>query len=858
MTKKTYGALAVAFVLGLSSCSDDNPWMDLESGQGAIKLSLKADGQVSSAIPRTKAEGDALFAVPEVEAFNIHLRKSTGETQIHCSHDEFLKQNSFPTGIYTLQAYYGDINKEGFESPYFEGNADVTVLENRQTEVSVSARVANSLVSVDYTDGFKKYMKSWSSTVHSAGHSYVEVPADEKRPAFLHPGDVEVAVTFTNPQGQQLTLSPAEFPAEPGHHYNVMLDVNQGNNGVAVLSVVFDDALTAETVNIDLTDELFTSPAPKVNLKGIAGAEGSDEVPALEFIAGTAPVGQYRYDVLSYGGLRDVRLTLNVISGDMGLARELNLITASESAQGQLAALGIECKGIFKNPDKMAIIDFSKLPSMLPAGEYELTVVATDLLTRQSAPSTVRIMSVSPTLTVTPESAIYGLNTGTLSLKYNGSNPNDDVTFKAMDKYGQYVDAPIIPNMTRQARRRIIEEKEYYITIKLPDFGDRTEVPVKVFLFGKEVDNVSLPVEFPKYDVAVDAFAKKVLLKITPENESLVPVITESLKIYNGGTQLKNNVSRNADTGIITVSGLEPQQNYDLVVSLLNANTEAKNISFVTEEARSLVNGDFSDVSQTIDLQNVQSGGPFTGIAFNLNSTPKYYVKVNIRRSTPDNWATLNSLTCYTGSENKNTWFMVPSTWTEGGETIIRSVGYNHKGVTPASSAGTADYWCKNAPTQAQLDKAAGELFLGSYAFTGREEREDGVAWNTRPSGLTFDYKYAPVNDEEGEAYIIVLSASNEVLASSTVALGSSAQSKSTTIDLSGYPFGSRADRIMVGFKSTRTGLTPAVNIPTGDALNDNVAKWNNFTQNVSLPDNEYKAVATGSTLTISNVKLIY
>lgn len=856
MIRKTCGFLAATLLLGFASCSDDNPWTGVESGKGAIRLSLKADGNVMSAIPQTRAEEGNLFMLPEMKDFRIHLMKPNGETQLHCYHDEFLREESFPTGVYTLKCYYGDINEEGFELPYFEGEEEVTVLENKTTEVSIDAKVANSLVSLNYTDGFRNYMKSWSSTVHSEGHSYVEIPAEETRPAFLHPGQVNVAVTFENPQGKKLTLSPADFPAEPGHHYKVTLDVNDGDNGVAVFSVIFDDGLTQEDVNIDLTEELFTAPAPKVNLAGFEESEGT--TPELEFLAGAAPDGQYRYNVISYGGLKDVKLTLNVIKGDQSLARELNLISASGEAQAQLAALGIDCKGIFRNPDKMAIIDFSKLPSKLPAGEYELSVVATDMLTRQSAPATVRINSVLPTLEVTPVSAIYGLNTGTLTVKYNGAHPESDITFKAMNKYGEFVDAELVPNTVKSVRRRLIEDKEYTMTIKLPDFGDRTEEPVEVYLLGELKQTVKLPVEFPKYEVKADGFAKKVMLKVEPEDPALIPVITESLKIYSGGNQIKSNVDRNADTGIITVNGLDQEQSYEFTVSLLNANTESKAVSFTTEEAKDIPNGNFSDVNETINLQNIQSGGSFTGIAFNLTSTPKYYVKVNIKRSTPVDWASLNPLTCYTESKNRNTWFMVPSTWTENGETVIRSVGYNHSGTTPASSGGTADYWCKNSPTQAQLDKVAGELFLGTYSFTGQEDRTDGISWNSRPSSLSFDYSYAPVNGEEGEAYVKVLSSSNDVLASGTVYLGASSNKQSVTLDISGYAFGCKAAKIMVGFKSTKSGVSPSVIIPTGDGLNDNVAKWNNFTQNVSLPDNQYKALATGSVLTISNVKLNY
>ena len=69
---------------------------------------------------------------------------------------------------------------------------------------------------------------------------------------------------------------------------------------------------------------------------------------------------------------------------------------------------------------------------------------------------------------------------------------------------------------------------------------------------------------------------------------------------------------------------------------------------------------------------------------------------------------------------------------------MIRSVGYHHDGTNPAGSGGNFNtkYYCENAP--AELERSAGELFLGEYSFTGG--RTDGITFTSRPSSLTFDY----------------------------------------------------------------------------------------------------------------------
>jgi hypothetical protein len=80
---------------------------------------------------------------------------------------------------------------------------------------------------------------------------------------------------------------------------------------------------------------------------------------------------------------------------------------------------------------------------------------------------------------------------------------------------------------------------------------------------------------------------------------------------------------------------------------------------------------------------------------------------------------------------------------------------------------------------------------------------------------------------------------------------------KSYTLDLPAYAFGSKAAKIQVGFRSTAKGTTPTVTIPTGSALKESGVSLNtNYYYTLSA--NTYHALATGSVLTLDNVKLNY
>lgn len=846
MIKKVCGVLGASLLLGLSSCSDDNPWVG-EAGHGAIELSISRNSVVKDAVPVTRADGNELFKMPELTDFNIHLKKGDGATHTHLPYDDFIsysKANGFPTGPYSLIAYAGNMEDEGYEKPYFEGTTEISVLEGRTTVAEVETKLANTMVSIDYTDAFKNYMKTYSSTVHSEGHSYIDIPMGESRPVFLVPGKVGLAVSFTNPQGKELTLQPADFDAAPGCHYHITMNINNGETGVAQLEIMFDSSLEQEDVVIDLTDELFTSPAPKVTTQGFTDGE------TVELLTGSQSDSQYRFNVISYGGLKNVKLTLNTVEGTYkpAFGNELDLISADAGIQAQLAQAGIECKGIFRNPDRMAFVDFSNLPMMLPSGKYEVYVVATDLLGRMSEPVKITINSVAPTVTVTPKSAVYGLNQGSLLVNYNGSHPEKDLSFMAMNTDGMYVDAPIL-TCDESQNTRAIEGKNYLITIKLPDTGSRTKEPVEVYLNGYRVAYVELDVEVPEYTVQTDAFAKKVMIKVNASDPDMAPVIANNLKVYNGSSLVPaSSISRETENGIVVVSGLNPNTTYtNYSVSLLSSTNGAKALGFKTEADDNVPNGDFSSFTQTID-QTLNVGGKYTS----LTGLVQYQLTVPIRVNTPNDWGNINSLTFDMSSQNLNTWYLVPSTLEqEAGKVTVRTVGYSHNGPdipTSRSGANPLDYryYCQNSPEESALTKAAGQLFVGSSA-------SGGVTFNSRPGTLSFGYTYEPMNGEFGQAIVRVYSGSTEI---GTGSMLISEGSGTANVDISyiNNVFGMKADRITVIFISSNA-QNPSIYVPKETELNEG---YNSTPANRVLQENTYHALATGSVLTVSNVKLNY
>ena len=170
-------AIVAVAALALTGCNDDNPWAGV-AGKGGISLRLKTDAAVKDAVPTRATE---TLEAPDASLFAIKAEKNDGSyTGNWNSITEFNDyEEGFTVGRYTVSASYGNIENEGFDSPAYYGEADVMVLEGQPASAEITATLANTIVSVDFTDAFKTYFEDYSVTLHSEGHSYQTVNAED-------------------------------------------------------------------------------------------------------------------------------------------------------------------------------------------------------------------------------------------------------------------------------------------------------------------------------------------------------------------------------------------------------------------------------------------------------------------------------------------------------------------------------------------------------------------------------------------------------------------------------------------------------------------------------------------------------
>lgn len=855
------GLLLLALVpgLGLTSCGDESPWSGSDE-TGGIVLNLESDGRLMR--HGTRADDTQCPIVPDANAFGIKLTKSDNTySKTWSSLDGFNKESEFPIGDYTIEATYGDVAEQGFERPCFKGTNTLHVSPGTTTPVNVTATLANAMVTIKYTDAFLANYSTYSAAIETPNHSEpVLFPQGETRSAFIDPtgeGYTELVLSLTNDQGQTVNLRPAKFVAQPRRNYVITVNVT-GNvsKGDAVLEIGFEEEVTKETITISLGDELFTSPAPEVRPTGFTVGTPVELMEYDELAVSP------QFDLYAFGGFREVNLKVANTNGTYvpAFGTNVNLINADATTQAQLADAGVKVSGLFRNPDKMAVVNVKNFLGNLPVGEYSVKVEVVDALGRLSTETVENPVELTVTVTKTEYSIIsagnidYLANEAQVVVNTNSQQLKNRIKFRVNNAEATVKSVTEGGAAPAPKRTRTRAELPYTYTYTL-DVPQATTASVAVeSSYGKLKATANVTVNGPAYEVVSDAFARFAVFGIETDNAEMKEYLTKNLTVYNGNAAVTpGNITRDVQNGFITVKGLSAGRAYDNISLKLGDGFEKAVPSFTTEAEVAVPNGDFGTAGRRIQIGGLMVGGEYKVDAGLIKGT--YHHTSSIDRTEPEGWATVNDLTAYTNSSNKNTWFIVPSMFLDNGVSVIRSVGYNHNGTTPSTSGGqfNTKYYCENSPSSAQLEKAAGELFLGTYSYDGAEHRIKGTAFSSRPLSVSFDYKYIPVNGEQAQADVEVIDESGSVLASGLMLLSASADMQNKTIRLSNYVFGKKASKLYINFRSTKSGATPAINIPSGGSLDEGQALGNK-----TISANGYKAFAKGSELTIDNVKVSY
>lgn len=787
--------------LVFTACSSDDDIPNQSGAKGRLSVNLNIDSSLRSSRGSSRAEYNEVT----VDDLTLHLVSDDGQVDMTFTPAEITAApKEVRVGDYTLEAYYGSTEQDGFEMPYFYGSQRLTVTENNLTEVNLTASLCNSMVSIKYTDAFKLYFSRYSASVLSSASRTTVFAADETRPAYIATGDCKIFVDVTKTTSTSATFQPASFTAEAATLYEVTLDVNNGAVGQAVLVITFDDNIGQEPIEIELSDELMNAPAPTIKFDNYT-VNSAGEI-ELSVVEGCNLANALSAQIMARGGLAEVPLV--TVSSDLvtrGWPAEIDLMAATSAQQSTLTNLGMSVMGLWHNPEKMAVVDFT---GVFPNMQYvegasnvnRFTIYAKDKYTKVCDPVTVVVTVKKMELVVSNATSKEESGIINAELYFPGANMSD-VTMQVYNKRGTYTDAAYTYATINASRS---EAANYTVSITIPsDASDDKHLVRAVYTVGSKtvyseaVEYTIVPFEFALSAADNNVFGWKVTLDVTSNVSSVTDAQAASLAtvyVRASGATTWTKAQQSVSGTQITVTGLTAGTAYEFMGYLNdNKDRDCKPYGATTEEPLQLPNAGMED------WDSADSGVYWT-----------MYYPYSSWQSSP--WGTNNPMTCSQGAGLAYTHATGtrPSTDAHGGTNAawIRTQGWGSGNTAPGTGIFASAAVMKYAdPGLLHLGASRSDRPSGYTDREGPVDTDDlscGYAFTSRPSALSFWYKYTPKQSADaGQVYVWIKDASGNVLYTTSKSLSSASAYTQVNIPFTYAAGAAKAAQIYVRFLST-------------------------------------------------------
>ena len=757
-----------ALAMLVASCQDDNK--GLTKGQGTISPEFTIDYSVTNPRTMSRAENgkETVPNAPDLSSFSFHLWKDDGKVDTTYTGLGGFVDAPFPVGAYSLEAFSGDIEEEDLGKPYFAGSTTFNVYDGEQAKPTLVAKLANTAVSVEYTEAFINYFTAYRTKIHSSnGTKYITMPelttaGTESEWAYVKPGNVDINITVTKQNGVSGTVKAATIEnALPATHYHVTIDANGGEVGNATISVSFDAKTAVEPIEIDVSGDILVTPAPVLTAHGFTSGT------PIEILEGDAADGTLKVNILAQGELASVKLnTSSPTPALSSLQGDVELLTATEEQKNALTTLGVTTKGVWSGVGQVAEIDFTNILQNLKVAngvsDHIFTITVVDKLNRTCEPVVLKIQAPKPVLVISNQQELaYGQTTAEFDFTYNGKDIQNKVKYQATNAGDNWEDCTYSSVVDNGGG-------SYHVVINIPLRSSDSKV--------RAIYNKTTSAEYTfkrKIELAAadyDVWATKATVSMSP-----AAMRSQVTAIYLNDEQKGTTFN---DYSQFTFTGLTPGTQYTAKAVLSNG-TEAT-VTFTTEAAAGVPNGDFETLkSDAISVTEMLMGGQY-------KVSPKTYTPwCSFTVSEPAEWTTINNKTCNTNAATKNTWFVIPSTYStnitatahcpgaaiigvenatpgvyanlsaQNGNyaVVVRNVAWDNNGTNPATSGGAFNttYYCENKPTIA--NRSAGQLSLDTD-------------FASRPTTLNGYYKYERDSQDGTENAVVtvtVLNGSTEI-----------------------------------------------------------------------------------------------
>ena len=781
-------------------------------------------------------------AIPSEAEMSLTLHADDGRyTHTWASVTDYLLTELLRPGDYTASVACGSASDEGFESPFFAGHARLHLAGGTETEVEINARLASALFHVTFDPHLNEAFQSVGAVLHSEGYSYVDYPSSEERSAFLHPGNVSVALQAATADGLGATIEVATIPQTLAQY---IYEIELRDDGAA------EPTVTAivngkECGTVHITRQLLEAPAPTIVASGFTSGQ------TITVAEGNTPA---QPTVMAVSGSSAAKLTLSTIATSLqakGWPTQIDLATASQSELERLTALGLQIER--DTNGHITSLDFTKVIPQLrsSSGSSRFFLMATGANGKQSdaveldvevTPVEISVISVSDIL--------IGANIGEVVLVSRSASLQDNLQILMADTNGAWQPCGI-QSITERG------ENEYSVTFNAAP-TDASSAKVRIIYCGERIAEVNLKRVAPEYTIDADPFAMTASLRIHAADSKLRELITDLIRIYVDGEQTLV-ADRFPAQGIVTIGNLQPDHKYTITSTLVATPTPSDMtpaIEIVTEKTLQVRNSTFEDHDDGIKYRKMPCGGRYSQSIADVFNCQNF---TDFSFQQPRHWANTNAKTFCTDAKNHNTWYMQPSVMSEldnveGYVAVkLQSVAWDTDGAPIADYRQNATQYIPYNPNVPHIKyRAAGKLFLGNYTFdpqTLTETYTEGISFSSRPVAINGMYHFSPCAADLTDRGMIVVEVIGEY-EGMEIALASATGYLPPALSYTAFSIPLTYDSDSFGIKATKLKIMISSSVHTGSIEQESSTL-------VTAPDAR-AGHSLGGTLWMQNLSLSY
>ena len=231
------------------SCQKDEVKIQKQTGSLHIDIGLFINiNEVSSLLKSTPLAEDLIVIIHKADGTEVMAFERASEMP---------DTIELETGNYYVEAYSDNNVPAEFENPYYYGVSDAfTIGSNMQQSVLVNCELANTIVTVVYSQNIISSFVDYTTTVSSALGSLI-FSMNETRMGYFQtlPLEILVELTSLNPDGSSIskTLSGSIPNPLANRHYEIHVDASI-DDGSANFQVLLDET-EVQVELIEITDD---------------------------------------------------------------------------------------------------------------------------------------------------------------------------------------------------------------------------------------------------------------------------------------------------------------------------------------------------------------------------------------------------------------------------------------------------------------------------------------------------------------------------------------------------------------------------------------------------------------------------